>query len=231
MKTADKKRRKKTSTKAARVAASADKRAASRPPADTADNARVAADNRVVRSEGQRLLLAVTGTLAEIAEAVGCRSRQTVLDWRDGRKVPAAAMRARLFSVYGIQTETWSHRPTALGAVVGAALAALDEPEEEDAGSAPSTLEDCMTLLKSIRDQRNNKALLPSEIIKLTDSEGRLLALRARLEKDEEMLEDRIVREHPTWQMIKRRIVKVLVEFPDAARAVARALGEPLEAQ
>lgn len=87
-------------------------------------------------------------------------------------------------------------------------------------------MEDCLALLEVIREDRKRNGLHPAERVKLADTEARILALRHRLEKEQELLEDRIVREHPMWHRLKRTLVKVLAQHPAAAHAVAAALAE-----
>jgi len=96
---------------------------------------------------------------------------------------------------------------------------------EADA-STPTTMEGVEKLLRTIRAAQEHAGLLPAEQVKLADSETKLLSLRHRLEKESELAEDRIVRQHPKWIRIRTRLAEVLVKWPDAARAVAAALRE-----
>ncbi len=178
-----------------------------------------------MRTEGQRLLRLVPGSLSEIAAAVRCQSKQSVLDWRNGRQVPGSRMRAALFGAYGIPAPAWDRMPQASNGKNGSSSSTALAPSKAS-GPAPSTLQDCLTLLEVIRTARNQADLLPAERVKLADTEAKILALRHRLEKEAELLEDRIVREHPTWQRIKRVLGKVLAAHPAAAKAVGEALLE-----
>lgn len=179
-----------------------------------------------MRTEGQRLLRLVPGSLSEIAAAVRCKSKQSVLDWRNGRQVPGSRMRATLWAVYRIPPETWGRMPQASNGKNGSSSATGLRAPAKASGVAPSTLQDCLALLEVIRTARNQADLLPAERVKLADTEARILALRHRLEKEAELLEDRIVREHPTWQRLKRVLGKVLAAHPAAAKAVGDALQE-----
>src|SRR4051812_12955406 len=78
---------------------------------------RAAANTMLVRSEGQRLLLLVAGSLGDIAAACRCRSRTNVNDWRNGIKVPDPESRAQLWGAYGIPAIAWSQRPHVAGKV------------------------------------------------------------------------------------------------------------------
>ena len=180
----------------------------------------------VLRSEGQRMLLHVTGSLKAIAAAIGCKSPQSVHEWRTGRKSPGTEARAQMFAAFGIPPRAWETRPggdstsalvtTASGG--SPALAADDMPA--------TTLEHCMQLLLVIWRERQRPDLLASERIKLTDAETRVLHLRDRLESKAELSEDRFVREHPAWLRLRRALVSALLAHPAAAKAVADALAD-----
>jgi hypothetical protein len=174
---------------------------------------------QLVRSEGQRLLRLVPGSLSEIAAAVRCQSKQSVLDWRNGRQVPGSRMRGALWAAYGIPAPSWDR-------MHGSSSPTVPSPPIRASGVAPSTLQDCLALLEVIRTARNQADLLPAERVKLADTEARILALRHRLEKEASMLEDAIVREHPAWQRLRRVLGKVLAAHPAAAKAVGDALLE-----
>jgi len=176
----------------------------------------------VVRSEGQRMLLCVTGSLRAIAAELGCKSTKSILDWRTGEKPPGANARARMWTAFGIPVRAWSVQPGG----------SLDEPrstplELAQAASpvgAPSTLEDCLALLNVIRRDRSQQGLMPSERVKLADAEARILGLRARLEQAAEFAESRYVHEHPSWIRLRRAILHALEPHPAAAKAVVEAL-------
>jgi hypothetical protein len=167
----------------------------------------------VIRSEGQRMLLAVVGTLEMIAQEIGCKSPQMVQAWRTGAKIPAPAARARMETAFGIPARAWSVRP-------GGSLDP-EPPPAEAPTSTPSTLEDCLALLTVIRRDRMQTGLLPSERVRLAGAEAQILNLRARLEQAAEFAEQRYVTQHPSWLKLKRAIVKALEPHPIAAKAVA----------
>lgn len=163
------------------------------------------------------MLLQVKQPLTKIAEAVGCSSPQTVLDWRRGRKVPVPVSRTRLFIAYQIPPESWSCVPT--DGTNGHTSKLPDLP-------LPSTLAQCLELLSAIRTARINNGLQAAERVKLAASETQILSLRHRLEREADMSEDRVVKQHPRWQLLKRTLVKTLAAHPAAAKAVAQALAE-----
>lgn len=168
----------------------------------------------VLRTEGQRMLLHVSGSLAAIAKAIGVKSPQTVLHWRNGRSIPGPEVRAQMQVVLGIPIQAWTKRP-----------ADQEPPDEPTVDDLPKTsLHECMELLTVIRKDRNQPHLLPGERSKLVDAEARILKLRADLEARAELSEDRYVREHPAWLRVRNELARVLAPFPEAARAVAEAL-------
>lgn len=176
-----------------------------------------------MRSEGQRRLLAVKGTLTAIAAEVGCKSSQAISDWRNGVKTPIGPMRARLFAAYGIPVRAWSLRPgTPLesDSVVAVPESALLESDI----ATPSTLDDCLALLSTIRRDRNQPDLMPSERVKLAAAEARILKLRSSLEQAAEFAESRYVASHPSWLRLRRALVDALEPHPIAAQAVLDAI-------
>lgn len=180
----------------------------------------------VLRSEGQRMLLAVTGSLAAIAAECGAKSPESIAEWKTGAKQPSASARARIQTAFGIPQRAWSVRPggtldpepeklaQTVGAVAGVSSA------------APTTLDDCMALLAVIRRDRMQTGLMPSERVKLADAEARILGLRARLEDNERLAESRYVTGHPAWVKLKRAILRALERHPDAMQSVLDAITE-----
>jgi hypothetical protein len=169
--------------------------------------------NTVIRSEGQRMLIAVTGTLAAIGAEVGAKANM-VFTWKTGSKVPSANARARMQEAFGIPARAWSVLP---GGTLSEdpATAAL-----QPGAAAPSTLEDCLALLSVIRRDRQQAGLMPGERVRLAGAEAQILALRAKLEQAAELAESRYVVQHPAWLRLRRAIVVALEPFPDAAKAV-----------
>jgi transcriptional regulator with XRE-family HTH domain len=176
-----------------------------------------AAQPIVLRTEGQRMLLHVQGSLDALASALGTPSKQSIVNWRSKGMQPSAVMRARMQEAFGIPVQAWSQRPTERppGPINGHAEA---EPQPG------TTLQDCMALLATIKREQRTAGLMASERVKLADAEARILKLRADLEARAELSEDRYVREHPAWIRARNTISAVLKAYPEAARAVADAL-------
>lgn len=209
------------------------RRTAPPPPADSKPVARAGASDGPAarpRTEGQRLLAGVLASLGDIARKVGCSSRQTVSDWRSGAKVPGAAFRQRLQEEYGIPAEAWDHQP-ANGRPVPTA-----PPSSSPAASAPkTTLDQCLALIHDTeRDLTEEQCeecgrggkLVPAERVKLRDTLARALSLRHRLESAGELIEDRIVLQHPTWKRMKAVMLRVLTRHPEALREMLEAWKE-----
>lgn len=162
--------------------------------------------------------MCVQASLAAIGAAVGV-SKQVVGAWRQGKKVPGAAARAQLEARYGIPAAAWTQRPN------GARPSSAPPPSPPPADAPSSTMGRLDQLLGLVR-AGGTADLLPAERVKLAEAEAKLLSLRHRMEKESEILDERIVKEHPMWQKIKAAIGDTLVAWPDAARAVAAKLKE-----
>jgi hypothetical protein len=83
-------------------------------------------------------------------------------------------------------------------------------------------------MLGGIRAARSRPDVGATELARLMASEGTLIERIARLEAQRraeiELLESRIVREHPAWQRLRDAVLDALRPFPDAARAVLTAV-------
>lgn len=185
-----------------------------------APNGKPNLDAVIVRTEGQRLLLEVPGTLAAIGKKIGgVKTPQSVLNWRTGVSIPGPEARARIQAAFSIPVIAWARLPTN--------QLAEDSDDDADGGEEtelPSSLGGVESLLRSIQRDRNQKGLLPGDRTKLVAAEARILKLRADLEMRAELSEDRYVREHPAWLRVRNELARVLGAFPEAARAVADAL-------
>lgn len=169
-----------------------------------------------IRSEGQRMLLQVTGSLQAIAREISptC-SAQSVNEWRHGQRKPSAAFRPLIFAAFGIPVDAWVKRPLTESVPLDA------ESDDEPSGT---TLDDVQRLIAQVRKDRKMPNMLPSERVKLVSAEAGLLKLKADLEARAELSEDRYVREHPAWLRARNVISATLKQYPEAARAVADAL-------
>jgi transcriptional regulator with XRE-family HTH domain len=171
------------------------------------------------RSEGQRLLRLVPGSLSAIATKVGA-DKGTVSRWRSGEKVPAEGLRLRLQTECGIDPAAWDRRPLGYGPPVPEPSAA---PPDSQLGT---TLEETLWAMALIKKQLSVGDLTSSDRKSLTDNYTKLLAVRGREEARVEGFEARVVRDHPMWRSIVRGLPDVLRPWPDAATAVLAWLGE-----
>lgn len=201
-------------------------------------------------TEGQRMLqTAMTErglTFEMVAHDAGVQSAGVIQGWTNGVTRPAVPARARLWAAYEIPSHAWNQRhypagpqaapPASSDAAKGEPSASTPPPGDAFTaplvaapGPRPSTLEQCYAVLDSLRAAALTPNLIASERIKLADSEGRMLALRAKLERDAERGEDRIVREHPEWARLCRLIVRTLSAHPAALKDLTAALGGALD--
>jgi transcriptional regulator with XRE-family HTH domain len=162
------------------------------------------------------MLLHVSGSLLAIAKAIGVKSPQTVLHWRNGRSIPSPEVRAQMQVTLGIPIQAWSTRP-----------AGDRENEQQRCPSTSShrpASQSASSCCRSSGATGTSPTSCPGERTKLVDAEARILKLRADLEMRAELSEDRYVREHPGWLRVRNEIARVLMAYPEAARAVADAL-------
>jgi len=172
-----------------------------------------------IKSEGQRQLLEITGSEDGLAAQIGC-SRAIVGHWRRGSRLPGVAARHKLELLFGIPRKAWGVQP---GGEVPEAVKQTNISVDK-LSTDGDTLDIARQQLCEVLEALRNPELTESAQLKLRDTAAKLLALRSRLERDRELLEDRIVREHPEWLRIKTAIIKALTPYPEAAAAVAEAI-------
>ena len=172
-----------------------------------------------IKSEGQRQLLKIAGIEDELAAQIGC-SRAIVGHWRRGDRLPGLKLRHKLKLLFGIPPWAWEVEPGSEAPIAPIPKnTAVDELSEDD-----DILDVVRKQLLEVREALQSPELTEGARLKLLDTSAKLLALQSRLERDRELLEDRIVREHPEWKRIKGVILKALKPYPEAAAAVAEAL-------
>lgn len=180
----------------------------------------------VPRTEGQRLLQRVPGTLNAIAAKVQA-SKPAVSTWRLGTRTPDISARRRLWAAFEIPIEAWESVPGALE-VDGAELDGDqgDEEDDDEDGDAheQSVLDHANRRLRILSKQIDKKGLTTRERIMLDDAYGKAVAARAKFLREQELLEDRIIREHPKWRALKATIIATLVKHPAVAREVEAAI-------
>jgi hypothetical protein len=167
------------------------------------------------KTEGQRRLLDQRGSEAELAAQVGC-GVAVVGHWRRGRRTPGEAHRHKLELLLGIPRRSWDVAP---GAEVTQETPAPAVDADDD-----GTLAIAKAQIDSILKELKSEGLTDDGGRRLRDTLAKLLALRARLERDRDLLEDRVVREHPAWARTRAAILRALKPYPEAASAVSQAL-------
>jgi transcriptional regulator with XRE-family HTH domain len=172
-----------------------------------------------IKTEGQRQLLEIEGIEDELAAKLGY-SRAIVGHWRRGDRIPGLKSRYKLETLFGIPPWTWDVEP---GSEVPT------DPTPKNTGGSPlSENDDILDIVKKqlldVREALQNPTLADSAQRTLLDTSAKLLALRSRLERDRELQEDRIVREHPEWKRLKAAMLKALEPYPEAAAAILEAI-------
>lgn len=176
------------------------------------------------RTEGQRRLLAVDGSHADLAAKLGA-TKQAVSYWRRGEKTPGAAARAKLLEAFDIPPSAWESAPEA--ATRAEAQAPAPPAPTIDPREKLTTLEHTEELIRESRQLRADRNLLPSARARILSDESKLVLAKARLEKERELVEDRIVRDHPAWRRIEERLLAwAKAQGPDVARSLAETLAE-----
>lgn len=192
-------------------------------------------------SAGSERLKSLSESNAELARQLEVTS-QAVAAWRKGTSVPNFAARAKLETQFGIPASSWgaiARGPHPTPPPIPEDPPDPTSPTPPDPPQRPqpparrprtegepraSSIEECNQLLDNLRAYAGSGNFLPSELARLRDSEAKLIALRARLEREGELLEDRVVREHPAWRRIRSALLVALEPYPDAMRAVIDAL-------
>lgn len=180
-------------------------------------------------TEGQRLLREVDASLRDIADEVGV-AYQLVSCWRRGSKVPGAKPRAALDAAYGIPVATWGMAPGdgSPRPPNPPAIASAPSPAKGSRGGG-KTLGEVVAELDYLHGLRDDPNLLPAEKVRLSDSISKNLALKARLEREQELLDDRIAREHPSVIRATKALMSVVDDHPEIAPKMEAALAPLVE--
>lgn len=169
------------------------------------------------RTEGQRQLLELAGSEVDLAVKIGCGSA-VIGHWRRGRRIPGEAHRHKIELLFGIPRRAWDVAP---GSPIPASKTATTPDPDPDSGD---TLTITKAQIEAVLEELKSKSLTDGASAKLRDTLAKLLALRSRLERDQELSEDRVVREHPEWARMKAAILRALEPYPKAAAALLEVL-------
>jgi transcriptional regulator with XRE-family HTH domain len=170
-----------------------------------------------VKTEGQRRLLQIIETEQNLAREIGCNP-SAIGHWKRGRRTPNENQRHKIELLFGIPRRAWDIEP-------GAAIPSVESTPGKILDDL-DTLEITKQQITAIREELESKSLTDAARAKLRDTLAKLLPLRARIERDQEMLEDRVVREHPAWLKLQQAILGALEKHPEALQDVLEALGE-----
>lgn len=179
--------------------------------ADTDEERAGLEDGIVVSSEAQRQLINLPASVRMIAKAIGA-SHSAVGKWRLGHTKPEAPLRRKLQEKYGIPVAAWR------------ALDGSDDDPEDDDRPETDTAALLDRLIRTYTRELKRQDLTPREIGQFTDGLQRAVAQKVKIERDRELLEERIIRSHPRWRRLKRAIIDALLLHPEAARAVEAAI-------
>lgn len=203
-----------------------------------------------LQTEGQRQMINARKSCASIALAIGV-SAPTVAKWRDGFATPKEKHRRSLRAHLGVDFDAWDRKvkrgtkiklpalkrgrkPKVAPAVEEAAPPAAPKkrrtvrrskyPDPPD-GSA-SILDQLNYSLACIRIDLRGEEITTATRSKLRADESRTLGLIAKMRREEELKEDKYVRNHPAFREHCLRILKALRPFPEASKAVAAELSK-----
>jgi len=174
-----------------------------------------------LKTEGQRLLRGLRLVHTDIARALKCGA--TIVGyWHTGRSLPGVEKRHQMELLYGIPLRAWDVPP---GTPLQRQQMSTPQPESQSLPAKQgSTLAITKEQIAAVLDDLKEENIAEATLGKLRDTLAKLLALRARLERDHEMLEDRAVRGHPEWRRIKKAVLSALEPHPEAMMAVIESL-------
>lgn len=174
----------------------------------------------LVRSEGQRLLIALRESSAEIGRRVGL-SKQIIAAYRAGDKMPSTDARRGIEAAFpSISAHAWGKRPIeAVSEPQGDRVRRVPGPNEE---AISGTLAELQELLEDARKIRRDQDALAGDRLKAMQLSESLLARKAKLElaavEADDWLEDRLG-EMPRFQHYAQALVRALKDHPGALQA------------
>ena len=202
-------------------------------------------------TNGQRLLVESGASLGSVARACGV-SRPTAQRWKRGESGPRDAARASLQDAFGIDIEAWdvalpagfeiavpppartgrpkkvvvpkSAETKSVPKSVSPAQRSLPPPYPDPPPIDASIVANLRYSLVCIRHDMRHGGLTASARSRMRSDEARILASIAKLQREEELSEDRYVKNHPAFKRHCDKILAALKSYPKAAKAVAAAL-------
>lgn len=172
--------------------------------------------------------------------------------WRMGHSIPSSKCRLALEQVFGIPEEAWKMpldegeempavprmktgkhakgkpkpRPAHLQMLPPPPTSPKPEPEEPEYEEDDPDLTPMQSVERSLREVRAELKAQenPMEKNKLRVNESRLMNLLFRMQKEEELSEERYVKAHPEFKRLVEQIKQALTPYPEALDAVVRAI-------
>ncbi|MCP3886471.1 MAG: hypothetical protein GY700_13575 [Propionibacteriaceae bacterium] len=181
---------------------------------------------KIFVTEGRRLLKEVEEVDQAIADKMEL-GKAIVGHWRNGRRLPSEINRHKLELLYGIPPRSWDVSPgTDLtdGEIPPTNTRIVNSINARTRGDDNDALVMAMEQIDEIKIDLGNVNLTDAAKAKLRDTLTKLIALKVRIERDRDLLEDRVVREHPEWLKLKSRILEALKPHPEVAKAVAESI-------
>lgn len=179
-----------------------------------------------VSNEGQRLLRLVTATATQeaVAGIVGC-TRPNVSYWVNGQSRPGGQARKILHAKYGIHPSAWDRAPGATPQKQN------DDPPVISEVAGKPTIELVNSRIKLYAEWVDDVDRDDATRLRAGELERKCIDLRRALERDARAREADIVARSPEWADIRRRLMSILSDYPEAFRAVVDGLGKLVQEQ
>jgi len=184
-----------------------------------------------VTSEGQRIIAELGLSAGQLGTVADC-SRAGAQKWMNGTAVPNEERKRALEQKWPeLKRDTWSQPPKVSDAPTAQrpprAESSLTAAHEE---TSPAEFIDARTSAKAhlaeiqrmMRDARKEERV--GDVMKLMDLERRAIMDLAKFSGELTATEESKLTETRRWQEIREIIVKAIVPYPDAAKAVMEAL-------
>ena len=185
-------------------------------------------------TEGQRVLQSITAPRGDIAARVQV-SDEAVRSWLRGTKQPDDRAKRLLAVYYGIPTLAWS---TAAG---GELVLPGDPTSSAPTGELPAISDDELSgqtleqdfdgMLLRLRRRLARGDLTTRDHVQLSDALRKTAAAKQAFDRERELLEDRTIREHPKWKLLRKALFEALRPHKAAAQAVEAAINRLIGAE
>ena len=173
-------------------------------------------------SEGAVQVLALGISLREVAKAIGI-AHQTVATWITTDARPGPEARRKLAATYGIPVASWDVPPGGRVPAPKPPTSPTDPPRE-----VGSSLEEARAHLLRCQRQRLDaeQGDDPKLVVQWAELERKALDSVAKLRGDLSPADETRLTQTPRWAAVRGCVVEALRPYPDAQKAVVRALRE-----